>query len=178
MSIRLLKPVSKTSQRILEHLVDGLAVGDTKKVDAGGPFMAVHVEALQRTGAGTLFSVALLRQERGPRSGPRRCVRAARRRLVRADLVPELRRLQRAGALAQGRGAEAVGFGGDHSRTQLQGPENFDLAPRVVVVEADEPDERRFIGRPRLDVVDKPLTMAGVNDLAPHGERVGGRRCG
>jgi hypothetical protein len=58
MSIRLLKPVSKTSQRILETLVDGLDVGDSKKVENSGAFMAVHVQALQRTGAGILFSVA------------------------------------------------------------------------------------------------------------------------
>jgi len=58
MTIRLLKPVTKTAQRILQKLVDGLDVGDSKKVDTGGPFMAVHVEALQRIGDGVLFSVA------------------------------------------------------------------------------------------------------------------------
>lgn len=58
MSIRLLKPVAKTAQRVLEKLVDGLVVGDAKKVENSGAFMAVHVEALQRTGAGVLYSVA------------------------------------------------------------------------------------------------------------------------
>lgn len=58
MSIRLLKPVTRTSQRVLEHLVDGIDVGASKKVDSGGPFMAAHVEALQRTGAGVLYSIA------------------------------------------------------------------------------------------------------------------------
>lgn len=65
MSIRLLKPVTKASQRILEHLVDGLDVGDSKKVDDGGPFMAVHVEALQRTGAGVLYSIAHYFEQNG-----------------------------------------------------------------------------------------------------------------
>ena len=51
MSIRLLKPVTKASQRVLERLVAGLDVGDSKKFDNGGSFMAAHVEALQRTGA-------------------------------------------------------------------------------------------------------------------------------
>jgi hypothetical protein len=58
MTIRLLKPVSRASQRVLAHLVDGLDVGVSKKFDCGGPFMAVHVEALQRTHAGVLYSVA------------------------------------------------------------------------------------------------------------------------
>ena len=58
MSIRLLKPVSRASQRVLETLIDGLDVGDSKEVDNSGAFMAVHVEALQRTGAGILYSVA------------------------------------------------------------------------------------------------------------------------
>ena len=58
MSIRLLKPVTKASHRVLEQLVAGLDVGDSKKFDNGGRFMAAHVEALQRTGAGVFYSVA------------------------------------------------------------------------------------------------------------------------
>ena len=56
MSIRLLKPVSKASQRVLETLVGDLNVGDSKKVENSGAFMALHVEALQRTGAGVTSS--------------------------------------------------------------------------------------------------------------------------
>lgn len=54
----ILKPVAKTAQRVLEKLVDGLDVDDSKKVENNGAFMAVHVEALQRTGVGVLYSVA------------------------------------------------------------------------------------------------------------------------
>lgn len=59
MAIRLLKPVTKSAQRILERLVDGLDVGESKKVDGGGPFMAVHVEAHRRIDGSVLFSIAL-----------------------------------------------------------------------------------------------------------------------
>jgi hypothetical protein len=58
MGVQLLKPITKVSQRILEQLVDGVDVGESKKVDSGGPFMAVHVEALQRTDGSVLYSVA------------------------------------------------------------------------------------------------------------------------
>jgi hypothetical protein len=79
MSIRLLKPVTKASQRILDLLVAGLVVGDSKKVDNGGAFMAVHVEALRRTGAGMLFSIAhYLRGERRPRARSRRRLPSSR----------------------------------------------------------------------------------------------------
>ena len=65
MSIRLLKPVTKTSQRILEQLVDGLDVGDSRKVDRGLGFMAVHVESLHRAGVGVLYSVAHYFEQNG-----------------------------------------------------------------------------------------------------------------
>lgn len=48
MSLRLLKSVTKASQRVLEHLVDGLDVGESKKVDNGGPFMAVLLTRCRR----------------------------------------------------------------------------------------------------------------------------------
>lgn len=55
MSIRLLKPITKKSQRILEQLVAGLEVGTSKKFETGGPYLPAHVEALHRTGAGVLY---------------------------------------------------------------------------------------------------------------------------
>lgn len=58
MTIRLLKPVTKASQRVLEHLVDGLGVGESKKFDSGGPFMAVHVEAHRWIDGHVMVSVA------------------------------------------------------------------------------------------------------------------------
>lgn len=58
MTLRLLKPVSKISQRTLERLVDGLGVGASKKVDAGGPLMAVHVEVHRWIDGAIMVSVA------------------------------------------------------------------------------------------------------------------------
>jgi hypothetical protein len=50
-----MKPVSATAQRVLEKLIDGLDVGQSRKIDnASGTFMAVHVERVGED----FFSVA------------------------------------------------------------------------------------------------------------------------
>ena len=58
MSVRLLKPVTKSAQRVLEKLVDGLDVGGSKKVDNGGAFMAVHVEVHRWIDGSVIISIA------------------------------------------------------------------------------------------------------------------------
>lgn len=58
MSVRVLKPISKASQRVLELLVDGLDVGHSKKIDNNGPFLPVHVEAHRWIDGSVLYSVA------------------------------------------------------------------------------------------------------------------------
>jgi hypothetical protein len=59
MSIRLLKSVSESSQRIVDELTDGIQVGDSRKMDRGVGFMPVHVDCQRdRPGVGPLFSVA------------------------------------------------------------------------------------------------------------------------
>jgi hypothetical protein len=65
MSITVLNPVTKGSQRIIERLIAGLDVGQAKKFDNGGPFMAVHVEVLQRVADGLLVSVAHFYESNG-----------------------------------------------------------------------------------------------------------------
>ena len=64
MSVRLLRPVTKASQHVRGQLVDGLDVGQSKKLDNDGPHMAVHIHALQRTGAGVLYSVRIMSMSR------------------------------------------------------------------------------------------------------------------
>jgi hypothetical protein len=62
-----LKPASKSAAKVLDALVEGLSEpGKAKKVDnAGGAFMAVHVECVGRTGLGLLYSVAHYFEARG-----------------------------------------------------------------------------------------------------------------
>ena len=50
--------VCELASAVLDELTDGLEVGDSKKFDRGLGFMAVHVECLQQTSHGSLFSVA------------------------------------------------------------------------------------------------------------------------
>jgi Domain of unknown function (DUF6908) len=50
---------------VLDDLTEGLDVGDARKIDRGLGFMAVHVECLQRTGLGLLFSVAHYLESKG-----------------------------------------------------------------------------------------------------------------
>lgn len=65
MSIRLLKPVTKASQRVLEQLVADLDVGDSRRIDRGLGFMPVHIECLHRTDLGPLFSIAHYFEQNG-----------------------------------------------------------------------------------------------------------------
>lgn len=65
MSSDLLKSLSHRSSRVMRSLVAGLDVGDARKVERDAPFMAVHVEALRRTSAGVLFSVAHYFEQNG-----------------------------------------------------------------------------------------------------------------
>lgn len=65
MSIRLLKPVNRISQRILVRLTEGLDVGTSKKVDNGGAFMAVHVEMHRWIDGSVMVSVAHYFEQNG-----------------------------------------------------------------------------------------------------------------
>ena len=63
--------------------------------------------------------------------------------------------------------AEAVRLRLVHLRAELELPEHLEGAPLVVVVEADELDERRVpLGRRRNDVLDEPLAVAHLDDVA------------
>jgi hypothetical protein len=53
-----LSVLSRAAATVLDHLTDGLGVGDSRKFDRGVGYMAVHVECLLPTGIGPLFSVA------------------------------------------------------------------------------------------------------------------------
>lgn len=50
--------VCKQASAVLDELAEGLAVGASRKVDRGTGYMAAHVECLQQTELGPLFSVA------------------------------------------------------------------------------------------------------------------------
>ena len=60
-----LKVLSKKTALVLDHLTEGLAVGDSRKVDGGTGYMPVHVECLQRTGLGLLYSIAHYYEQNG-----------------------------------------------------------------------------------------------------------------
>ena len=53
-----LKVLSRAAAAVLDELVADLDVGDSRKVDRGTGFMAVHVECLHRSGLGLLYSIA------------------------------------------------------------------------------------------------------------------------
>lgn len=50
--------VCASASAVLDELTDGLDVGDSRKVDRALGFMPVHVECLQQTSLGPLFSIA------------------------------------------------------------------------------------------------------------------------
>lgn len=50
--------VSAHAAAVLDELTGDLAVGHSRKLDRGAGFMPVHVECLQETSLGPLFSVA------------------------------------------------------------------------------------------------------------------------
>jgi hypothetical protein len=60
-----LKVLSRAAAAVLDDLTSGLDVGDSRKIDRGLGFMPVHVECLQRTGLGLLFSVAHYYEQNG-----------------------------------------------------------------------------------------------------------------
>ena len=60
-----LKVLDKKAALVLDHLTEGLAVGDSRKVDRGTGFMPVHVECLQRTALGFLYSIAHYYEQNG-----------------------------------------------------------------------------------------------------------------
>jgi len=62
--------------------------------------------------------------------------------------------------------AEAVGLRRDDVGPELEVPEHVELAARVVIVEADESNERRVVALPHDGVIDEPLSVPGVHDLA------------
>jgi hypothetical protein len=53
-----MKTVCRLAAAILDELTAGLDVGNSRKLDRGLGFMAVHVECLHQSGLGPLFSVA------------------------------------------------------------------------------------------------------------------------
>jgi hypothetical protein len=54
-----MKAASKASGRVLDMLTKGLAFGEARKIDnAPGAFMAVHVDHIDDTPLGPVFSVA------------------------------------------------------------------------------------------------------------------------
>jgi hypothetical protein len=57
---RVARKLSKTATRVFTSLIDGLLVGDARKLDnVHGAFMAVSVDCLQRdSGGGVLYAVA------------------------------------------------------------------------------------------------------------------------
>jgi hypothetical protein len=59
-----LKVLSRAAAAVLDELTADLGVGQSRKVDRGTGYMAVHIECLDRSGLGLLFSIALLRAER------------------------------------------------------------------------------------------------------------------
>jgi hypothetical protein len=50
--------LSRAAAAVLDELTDGLGVGQSRKIDRSTAFMAVHLECLQSTPVGLLFSVA------------------------------------------------------------------------------------------------------------------------
>jgi hypothetical protein len=60
-----LKVLSRAAAAVLDELTSGLDVGDSRKIDRGLGFMPVHVECLQRTGLGLLFSIAHYYEQNG-----------------------------------------------------------------------------------------------------------------
>jgi len=57
--------VNGAAKRVLDELVEGLDVGESKKFDRGMGFMAVHVECLQKSGLGMHFSIAHYYEQNG-----------------------------------------------------------------------------------------------------------------
>ncbi len=53
-----LKVLGKKAAAVLDHLTEALAVGDSRKIDGGTGYMPVHVECLQQTRLGLLYSIA------------------------------------------------------------------------------------------------------------------------
>ncbi len=60
-----LRAVAWAAALVLDELTDGLDVGESRKIDRGLGFMPVHVECLQRTSLGPLFSVAHYYEQNG-----------------------------------------------------------------------------------------------------------------
>jgi len=70
------------------------------------------------------------------------------------------------GRIDAGDGAEPVRLGLKDRRAQLQLPEHVERPALVVVVEADEPHERRVLGLDgREHVLDEPLPVPAPNDV-------------
>lgn len=57
--------VNGVAKKVLEELVEGLEVGDSKKFDRGLGYMAVHVECLQKSGLGVHYSLAHYYEQNG-----------------------------------------------------------------------------------------------------------------
>lgn len=64
----------------------------------------------------------------------------------------------------------------DNARAELEVPEDLDDAAGIVIVEAYEAEEGRLVALSNPDVVDEPLPMASVDNLALLRESIGSRR--
>lgn len=62
--------------------------------------------------------------------------------------------------------AKTVRLRRDDTRAQLEVPEHVELAAGIIVVEADESHERRVDALARDDVIDEPLPMPRMDNLA------------
>jgi hypothetical protein len=60
-----LKLLSRVAAAVLDELTADLDVGDSRKIDRGTGYMAVHVECLHRSGLGLLYSVAHYFEQNG-----------------------------------------------------------------------------------------------------------------
>lgn len=57
--------VNGAAKRVLDELVEGLDVGDSKQFDRGLGYMAVHVECIQKSGLGVHYSIAHYYEQSG-----------------------------------------------------------------------------------------------------------------
>ena len=57
--------VNNVAKQVLDELVEGLDVGDSKKFDRGIGYMPVHVECLQKSALGLHFSIAHYYEQNG-----------------------------------------------------------------------------------------------------------------
>jgi len=60
-----LRVVPRAAAAVLDELTNRLGVGQSRKLDRSTAFMAVHVECLQQTGLGPLYSIAHYYEQNG-----------------------------------------------------------------------------------------------------------------